>query len=243
MPKTLHFLHIGKTGGSAIKEALKRKIKNQEIYKNEKKIKDNIPYEIKNINNKFDFIILHGHSTSLSQVPEFDSFFFCIRDPISRCVSGFYSRKREGKPRYNIPWNVKEKKAFQHFDSPNDLGEALSSTDLESKRRAKQALKGIRHVKSSLAKWIIDQNYFDSRRRDLLYILEQKTLNDDFDELIRRIDFHENLKLSDDKSLTHQSSTQNSELKLSPLAISNLRKHYAKDYVLYEHCVKTKQLI
>ena len=42
MPKTLHFLHIGKTGGSAIKEALKRNIKNQEIYKNEKKIKDNI---------------------------------------------------------------------------------------------------------------------------------------------------------------------------------------------------------
>ena len=68
-------------------------------------------------------------------------------------------------------------------------------------------------------------------------------MNYDFDELIRRIDFHENLKLSDDKFLTHQSSTQNSEPKLSPLAISNLRKHYAKDYVLYEHLVKTKQLI
>lgn len=243
MPKTLHFLHIGKTGGSAIKEALKRTIKNQEIYKNENKIKDNIPYDIKNINNKFEFIILHGHNTSLTQVPESDSFFFCIRDPLSRYVSGFYSRQREGRPRYNSPWNVKEKKAFQYFESPNDLGEALSSTDLKSKQRAKQAMKGIMHIKNSLSKWIIDQNYFDSRRRDLLYILEQKTLTNDFEELIRRIDFHENIKLSNDKSLTHQSSTIKSEIKLSPLAISNLRKHYAKDYALYEHFVKIKQLI
>ena len=41
MSTKVHFLHIGKTGGSAIKEALKRAIKEQDIYANANKLKDN----------------------------------------------------------------------------------------------------------------------------------------------------------------------------------------------------------
>ena len=46
MPAKVHFLHIGKTGGSAIKEALKRAIKEQDIYANANKLKDNTELEI-----------------------------------------------------------------------------------------------------------------------------------------------------------------------------------------------------
>ena len=152
MSAKVHFLHIGKTGGSAIKEALKRAIKEQDIYANANKLKDNTELEIKRLSGRFDQIILHGHGKTLKQIPESDWFFFCIRNPISRYVSGFYSRKRQGKPRYNIPWNIKEKRAFKHFNTPNELAEALSSDNPKIRRRAKRAMKNIRHVKSSLSK-------------------------------------------------------------------------------------------
>ena len=60
MTKTIHFLHIGKTGGSAIKEALKRGIKEQDIYTKTKRLKDNTILDIKDLSGEFDQIVLPG---------------------------------------------------------------------------------------------------------------------------------------------------------------------------------------
>src|SRR5690242_20312382 len=94
---TAHFLHVGKTGGTAVREAL-------------------APYAEAG---RFH-LIFHPHRVTLHDVPEDDGFVFIVRDPLGRYVSGFYSRKREGRPYYDRPWNDAERAAFERFETPND---------------------------------------------------------------------------------------------------------------------------
>lgn len=233
MTKTIHFLHIGKTGGSAIKEALKRAISSQDDYKHTKRIKDNVPWKINQLSAYFDEIILHGHGSTLHNIPDSDFFFLCIRNPISRYVSGFYSRKRQGRPRYNIPWTSGEEKAFKLFETPNELGEALTSSNEDRRRSANKAFKSIRHVKTSLAKWTISKEFFKSRESKLVMILRQETLSTDFKILLKRMQIKQELKLSSDSRITHKSDTLKDNTDLSKIAIQNITDHYRKDISIY----------
>ena len=99
-----HFLHIGKTGGTAVKHALE-------------------PFAA-----EFG-IVLHPHGTTLSHVPAGEHAFFFLREPVARFVSGFNSRKRRGRPRYDYPWTENEQWAFERFATPDDLARSLSSPD------------------------------------------------------------------------------------------------------------------
>ncbi len=101
----IHFLHIGKTGGTSLNSLIS---------------------SIDNYNSNFKY---HDHSFTLKNVPKNDLAIFFLRNPIDRFISAFYSRLREGKPKYDVPWNEKEKKAFQRFKTPNELALALSSTN------------------------------------------------------------------------------------------------------------------
>ena len=78
--RVLHFLHIGKTGGTAAKSAL-RGHENSGDYE----------------------IILHEHDFQLKDVPLGEKVVFFVRDPISRFVSGFYGRQRQDLPRHDAP--------------------------------------------------------------------------------------------------------------------------------------------
>ena len=92
---------------------------------------------------------LHGYETRLSDIPDGEPVAFFVRDPISRFVSGFYSRQRQGQPRYNFPWSGEEQQAFARFRTPSQLGVALSSLDADRRTAAVQAMKSISHVPSS----------------------------------------------------------------------------------------------
>ena len=83
-------IHIGKTGGSAVRDALIRA-------------------------GVLDHYVLkfYGHWFKLTDVPKGEKVIFFLRDPISKFVSGFYSRKRQGKPLYNVPWRPFEEVARQ----------------------------------------------------------------------------------------------------------------------------------
>jgi len=60
----LHFLHIGKTGGSAVKYAISQH----------------------SIDSRYE-IHLHPHVVRLNDVPKGEKVFFLLRDPISRFIS------------------------------------------------------------------------------------------------------------------------------------------------------------
>ena len=155
----VHFLHIGKTGGSAFKYVFN-------------KYNETEKYIIKS----------HPHSTTLRDIPEGEKVFFCLRDPLSRFVSGFYSRKRKGQPRIYREWNALEEKVFITFDTANKLACALADVKSGMHSLSISAMENINHF-LDYSYWYGDIQYFQKRLDDIVYIGFQETLDDDFHKI------------------------------------------------------------
>ena len=97
----LHFLHVGKTGGSSVKEAIAG----------------------------WPGITLHPHGIRLADIPVGEPVFFTIREPLARYVSAFNSRLRAGRPRYDVAWSEGEARAFALFTTPDQLAVAVGRRD------------------------------------------------------------------------------------------------------------------
>ena len=210
--QVVHFLHVSKTGGTAIKHVLKSHLTTPEFA-----------------------IVLHGHRHTLRDVPTGDKVIFCLRDPISRFVSGFYSRLRQGQPRYFVRWSADEETAFSDFDTPNRLAVALSSADGEERTQAEKAMRGIVHVKDGYARWLENEEYLLSRLPDIFLIGFQETLAQDFELLRTKLGIMTNIQLPTDDVTAHR-SPQNLDKKLDEEAIENLKRWYAADLRLFALC-------
>jgi len=207
----IHFLHIRKTGGTAIIEALRPVAQSYGI-------------------------ILHTHSTKLKDVPREDRVIFFVRHPISRFVSGFNSRLRQGLPRHHYQWNEAEAEAFRHFHIPNDLAEALSSVDSEVSQRARRAMEGISHIKNTYQTWFCGGiPELDERIASIILIGLQEQLTVDFERLKRILGLPAGVSLPQNDILAHRTPAEFDRY-LSPLAESNLERWYAQDLAFYEHC-------
>ena len=171
-------MHIGKTGGTAIKCALKD-----------------------HLNTSKGTILLHGHNTALADIPEGEKVFFFLRDPISRFISGFYSRQRKGQPRHFTEWAPKEKAAFEQFSSPNEIACGLVNGNLG----ARAAMNNIQHL-NKLEYWFESLEYFKTRTDDMFFIGFQETLEKDFSTLKLDLDIHEPCTLPADNISAHRSS-------------------------------------
>jgi len=208
----VHFLHIGKTGGSAIKYALKQ-------------------YPVSSC-----YVIhLHHHNVRLSDIPRGDSVIFSVREPISRFVSGFYSRQRQGQPRIFSPWSPDERRAFEYFSTPNQLAIAISSPNTEEKERAHKAMRCIGHVGSSYWDWFETEKYFRSRLPDIFFIGFQERLTEDFEILKSKLGLPENAKLPNDDILAHR-NPMDLDKTLTDEAIENLKKWYKDDFEFTTLC-------
>jgi Sulfotransferase family len=212
--RVLHFLHIGKTGGSAVKHALRPYTEGQRY-----------------------LLYLHRHRVRLVDVPRGEGVIFLVRDPISRFVSAFFSRQRQGQPRYSAPWTDHEQRAFEYFATPNDLAMALTASDKDRWERAAHALTHIRHVRSSYWDWFQDEAYFASRRSDVFFIGFQNTLNTDFEMLKRRLELPDEVKLPDDDVAAHRNPAQLNKT-LEAAAVENLRTWFKRDYEFVALCEK-----
>jgi len=210
--KIVHILHIGKTGGSALKEALRTNLTT-----------DNYRIE------------LHNHRFKLKDVPKGDKVVFFLRDPISRFFSGFYSRQREGKPRCYFPWSPKEKKAFNRFKTPQQLAAALSFGNPEARKFAMDAMKSIQHVRSSYWRWLGSEEYFMSRLQDILLIGFKESLEDDFVILKQRLNLDETIELPKDIIKAHK-NPENLDYHLDDEARRNLMDWYASDMNCFGLC-------
>ena len=215
MPTSIHFLHIGKTGGNAIKEAISPFVSHE------------VP------------IILHPHQMSLADVPEHEKAFFALRDPVDRFVSGFNSRRRCGRPRNNSRWNDEERTAFGRFATANDLALALSSTDEAQRNAAKSAMMGIRHVNSRYSDWLLSTAYLDQRWRDILWVGLTSRLSDDFELLKQLLGLPANCLLPSDPVVAHR-RLPSDEVLLSPEAEDNVRQWYAAEYEFLDYFFKAE---
>lgn len=202
----VHFLHIGKTGGTAVKHALEQ----HSAYS---------PF----------VICLHPHRVKLRHVPKGESVIFFLRDPISRFVSGFYSRQRRVQSRVYVPRRPYETIAFEYFDTPNQLALALYSTDAEESARAQKAMKSIRHVRNSYWEWFESEEYLKSRLSDIFFIGFQEHLNEDFEILKSKLSLPDSVELPNDDIQAHR-NPENLDRTLKNEAIENLRHWYNDEF-------------
>lgn len=207
-----HLLHIGKTGGTAMKEAL-RPVKTAGRYE----------------------LLLHGHGTRLNNIPDGEPVFFVIRDPVERYVSGFNSRLREGRPRYYLPWTPLEKVVYERYPSADSLGRALSAEDPLERGRAAAAMMSLQHVRDSYWDWFRNREYFERRLSDMLMILWVPDLTAAFPQLREALGVPDTVVLPSDDVRAHRTPT-GVDRTLSDLARENLERWYARDYVFLELC-------
>jgi hypothetical protein len=211
-----HFLHINKTAGSAVKESLSRH-----------RVTDRYVLQ------------LHTHRTRLRDVPVGDAFFFFLRHPIARFYSGFVHRLNKSRPKYFTEWSAAEAEAFHQFCSPNEIAEALSAPSPETRHAAEKGMRSIFHVQTSFYDWFESDEYFATRRDDLLLIGFQETASADYFRLVSMLGLPRSLSLVSDPTAANRISTNGDNswaTMLSPTAQANLFAWYAKDLSFYERC-------
>lgn len=214
--KNAHFLHIGKTGGTAIKEALKS-VGKASRYK----------------------LFFHQHHVTLKDIPEGEAVFFFVRDPVSRFVSGFYSRQRKGQPRYYSEWSSAERRAFELFPTPNELAGALADKDSVLHEEAVLAINNIQHM-GSYKFWYGSLDYFKSRSADIIFIGHQESLADDFEKLLNIIGVELDIVLPEGDIESHRNPSY-VDRTISEPGLTNLKLWYRDDYEFISHCKKWLQ--
>lgn len=208
----VHFIHISKTGGTAIKHALQDFV----------------------IGDKY-IIRLHRHNYSLKDVPRHEKAIFFLRNPVDRYVSGFNCRQREGQPRFHFPHSPEEATAYKVFSTTRDLAESLSSDDDTLKKQASEAMTGIRHLRRLVRQSLGNKAYIESRLGDILYIGFQESLSKDFERLKTILELPSNLSLPRDPVNAHK-RLESDDVEMSDEARRNVEDWYADDVEIYGYC-------
>jgi hypothetical protein len=198
------FLHISKTAGTQI----------MHIIKQLKKLKINI--------------IRHDHWVKLSDLPTNTKYFFSIRNPATRFVSGFYFRKRKKNHSQH------EKITFKHFEHANDLAENLF-TEGRIGVSARNAIQSIKHNAMLQVDWFQRYSYFELRPP--ITIIRQEHFNTDMQRLLELLNINLEISslLSNDSDVTHKNEYKDLP-RLSEKALKNLERWYLQDYMFYEMC-------
>lgn len=215
----MHFIHVGKTGGTALTQALLE-------------CRDAADYEI----------LLCGHAVTLGHIPPGEHVMFILRNPLSRFVSGFNGRLREDLPRYHYPWTEGERRAFERFKTPDELATALSSRDEAQRLAAEDAMQSIGHVNTPYSYWFGSESAFRRRLPDVFFIAFQERLNDDFERLKRKLRLPEDAHLPAGEKDAHRTPAGYSR-QLSETARTNLRRWYARDLAFVALCSEIAQQV
>jgi hypothetical protein len=209
--RVVHLLHLRKTGGTALWHAIEPHARTDRYA-----------------------IVHHPHVTLLRDVPLGEHAIFFLRDPLTRFVSGFYSRQRKGRPRFDRTWTPGERETFERFRSPNELASTLSSPDEAERELARRAIGAVPPLRSMLT-WLESETYLFSRLPDIFYIGFQETLNEDFDRLKLKLGLPADLRLSDDEVIAHRNPAY-LDYHLDDVAVANLRARYEADLRLLDFC-------
>lgn len=206
----VHLLHIGKTGGTAVRHVLE-------------------PWQA-----QCPWLHLHRHPTRLADIPAGGAVVFFLRDPASRFVSGFNSRLRKGRPRYRAEWSAEEAAAFAEFPTPDALAAALSDPDEVRRARAEAAMRGIRHVRSGYGYWLGTPGLLEQRTDDVLFVGTQEHLAADVAALgaLLGLDL---APLPADPVEAHR-SPDSLDTTLSETARRNLRRWQRRDHAAIQAC-------
>ena len=214
----VHFIHVSKAGGTALRHAIRE---------------GRALAEDGRLMSPWGPVWGHDHRFRLINVENGDKAVIPLRDPISRFVSGFYSRLRKGEPRYYREWRDEERTAFEWFSTPRELAEALAQPAGEARRRAEFAMKSIRHLKHPMTRWVGRPPYLRTNLDKVLYMARQETLDEDWERLKELLELPAQLYLPEDDYGAHRTSYPG-ERTLSATGARALRERYARDYELLD---------
>ncbi|WP_298470068.1 sulfotransferase family 2 domain-containing protein [uncultured Erythrobacter sp.] len=207
--RVVYFLHIGKAAGSQVKQMMAQ-----------------VNRQGGNVHMK-----AQSHDVTLADLPEPSDYFFSIRDPISRFRSGFYSRKRRGRPLNDIAWTPHEETAFANFEHAADLAEALFAPG-EQGLKAASAMKSIRHTAQDQIDWFaLAGDIFTVRPP--VWVLRQEHLEADLKVLIERLGLDFTPEPRRDTKGAHANDYSGIP-ELTETGIANLKLWYAQDFAFYE---------
>jgi hypothetical protein len=218
MREEIYVLHIGKTGGTAVRTPIR------EFAKSNRRFKMKLP----------------SHECGLPFVTEMSpnaKVIFFIREPVSRFISGFNSRLRKGQPRHFYEWNQKEKRAFSRFKTPNQLAEALYSWNPFRRRAAHKAMDAMRHTRWGYEYYLGSIDMLECEKHRILFIGAQEDLNADFEILKVVLELPADAALPQDDVNAHR-TPDGFEKHVSDRGRRNLEKYYQRDYQIYEWCKK-----
>lgn len=207
-------LHIAKTGGTALRDMINASNAAQKTDR------------IRHLTHRFTL------SEAAKDFPEAQIAFF-VRDPLDRLISGFNSRLRAGKPRYDVPHRPEETKIFARFPTIADLAQAL----LERRRGAKAALDQITHTHRGLAHHLGQPRSFQKYRDRIGFIGQTESLVRDAARLHAQYGLDPGATLPQD-SVAANVTPPEYQTDLSPEQASALRVYLARDYVLYGLCLQ-----
>jgi hypothetical protein len=162
-------------------------------------------------------------------------YFFSIRSPATRFISGFYSRKRKGRPRYNREWSEHERRGFTIFQHANELAEALFE-DGSIGLQAFSAIKSIEHCAYNQCDFFNTMGFiFDVRPPTA--IIRQELFNEDIKWFCSVLGLDLSISISDDPIVAHANEYAGCP-PLSEKALKNLRAWYRQDFEFYSHCCR-----
>lgn len=211
----VHFLHVSKAGGSALRHAVRASSFNA----------------AGPLQTPWGTVYTHNHRFRFADLGRNDKAVFPLRDPVSRFLSGFYSRLRKGAPRYFIAWTDAEAQAFEWFPTPQALADALAEPQGEGRRRAEFAMNRIRHVKRPMTHWTGKPSHLRRHIDKVLYVARQETLDEDWERLKDLLELPREVMLPDDPVIAHKTEYgAQGDRTISDKGIEALHAWYAEDY-------------
>lgn len=232
--KTFHFIHIGKTGGTAVKNMARERASS---------------------------LVVHNHYGTLPKLTKIDKklqaggcFAFFLRDPVDRWISGFLSRARHGCPDHchsNIN-SAQEYWGFHTFPTPDALASAL---DTELGQRVNNLTE---HTKNDISHYV-PLNILREHSDQIFFVGDMTHLDADVATMLRLADTqnsnseaspHLSRQLRRPKTpadkgmaLWSTSTSTGSHTHANPPALANLtvlsarsrcilERHLAKDYAV-----------
>ncbi|PTX57481.1 sulfotransferase family protein [Litoreibacter ponti] len=154
---------------------------------------------------------------------------FVVRDPVTRFVSAFYSRQRQGRPTYQVDWTPEEAAAFLWFEHAEDLALALRSDVPRARSAALYAMGAIQHLQRDLRFHLGGPEQLLAERDNIAVCVDLDRLDTHTDDIMERLGVPDyQFPLAPRR---HASPAPLPAL--SPDAEAALRAHWEEEFELY----------
>jgi hypothetical protein len=222
----VHFIHVSKAGGTALRYAIRAARLDAGG----------------RLESPWGDVWGHDHRFRFADVGRGDKVVLPLRDPISRFLSGYYSRLRKGAPRHFSDWTEAEARSFEWFPTPQALADALAEPSGELRSRAEFAMRSVWHLNRPMTFWTGKPSYVRRHIDKVLYVARQETLDEDWEKLKELLDLPRDQMLPADADVAHRTQyTADDDRTISEPGLHALRAWYADDYEVLEMADELRQ--